>query len=241
MSELPKIIVGIPGTWTDRSAIVEAIAKQSDGYLFAGMTLMNIQTKWSCTIEVYDNDPRLRKAFEVAGDEQFDKQLLDQIDGHTHTIYLVTDGGSPENARAVARAANALLDCGGLAVKVESAGIAHTPVRWRELTELEPSFAMLYAFVTYAGDHGSYYSCGMHNIGHRDAVVTGELPPREATDLLFAFNKYIAIENVVIADGETFGTDAQSPRFRVNKTDCTEFSADNLFYNPYGVYSLTFA
>ena len=55
MSELPNIIVGIPGSWADRTAIVESIALHSGGYLFAGMVLMHIETKWSCSVEIYEH------------------------------------------------------------------------------------------------------------------------------------------------------------------------------------------
>jgi len=240
MSELPTIVAGIPGAWADRTAVVESIAAQSGGYLFAERILMHIETKWSCGVEIYEHDPNMRRAFEAAGSGRISEDDLSAIDAHSRTLYLTCDGGSAGNARSLAHAANAILQCGGLGVKIESAGIAHSPERWREQTNFEPSVAMLYAFVTYAGDNGSYYSCGMHNIGHRDVVVTGEISAQHATDLLFGFNSYVACEHALIADGETFSLNADSPRFRVHKQDCTEFSPDDLFHNPYGVYSLSY-
>ena len=241
MSQLPKSIIGIPGNWNSHSEIVESIALHSGGYLFAGMILMNTETKWSCTVDIYDHDPNMRQAFDIAGNRLLSEEELDAIADHRYTFYLVSEGGSLDKVRQLAQAASAILDCGGLGVKVESAGLAHSPEVWRELCENGLSIEMMYAFVTYAGDSGSYYSCGMQNIGHRDSVVIGDIDPHGATDLLFAFNKYIAIENAVIADGETFSTSADAPRFRVHKNDCTEFSPTDLFYNPYGVYTLTFA
>ena len=189
-------------------------------------------------MEVYEHDPNMRRAFEAAGGGRISDEQLDRIQQHSHTLYLSSDGGSTDRARAIAVAGNTLLNCGGLGVKVESAGIAHAPQRWCELTELEPSIAMLHAFVTYAGEKGSFYSCGMHNIGYRDTVVTGDITAHDATDLLFGFNTYNALEQAIIAAGETFGLAADSPRYRVHKLDCSEFTSDDLFHNPYGVYSL---
>ena len=239
MSELPTIVVGVPGKWADRSAILESIVKHSGGYLFAGMLLMHIETKWSCSLEIYENDPNLRRAFEIAGGGRFSAAQLDEIDEHTFTLYLSCDGGSPENARALMNAVTAILNCGGAGVKIESTGIAHTPERWRELDASELPVALMDAFVTYVGGDGGFYSCGMQNIGFRDAVVNSGVSPNDAANLLFTLNAYIALENATIGDGETFSVDATSPRYRVNKKQCDMFATDDLFHNPYGIHDLT--
>ena len=241
MSELPTIVIGIPGKWADRSAIVESIVKHSGGYMFAGMILMNVESKWSCKLEIYEHDPDLRRAFEIAGGGRITDAILDEIDGHTFTFYLSCDGGSFENARALMNAATAMLDCGGLAVKIESTGIAHTAERWRELNQLKLPIALMHAYVTYVGGDGSFYSCGMQSIGFRDAVVTGDISPDAAANLLFTLNSYIAFENATINDGETFSVDAESPRFRIHKRPCQMFPPDDLFHNPYGIWDLTHA
>ena len=114
-------------------------------------------------------------------------------------------------------AVTAILNCGGAGVKIESTGIAHTPERWRELDASELPVALMDAFVTYVGGDGGFYSCGMQNIGFRDAVFNSGVSPNDAANLLFTLNAYIALENATIGDGETFSVDATSPRYRVNK------------------------
>ena len=136
----PKTVIGIPGTWATRAEIVQAIAKDSGGYIFAGQVLMEVATKNSWTLEVYDHEPNLRSAFEIAGQGAFSSSLLDQIDSHTFTLYVLSDQASTEAARELQKVGSALLDCGGLAVKVESAGVAHTPETWRALTESDKLF-----------------------------------------------------------------------------------------------------
>lgn len=238
MSELPTIVVGIPGQWADRSAILESIARHSGGYLFAGMVLMHVETKWSCSLEIYENDPDLLRAFEIAGAGRFSAAQLDEIDNHTFTLYLSCDGGSLESARALMNAATALLNCGGSGVKIESAGIAHTPERWKELDASKLPVALMHAFVTYVGGDSVFYSCGMQNIGFRDAVVNAEISPNDAANLLFTLNAYIALENATIGDAETFSVDATSPGYRVSKKPCVMFATDDLFHNPYGIHDL---
>ena len=207
--------------------------------MFAGMILMNIETKWSCRLEIYESDPNLRSAFEIAGGGQFNSQELDEIDNHTFTLYLSCDGGSVQNALQLMSAANALLNCGGLAVKIESTGIAHSRDRWNELASSDSPIALMHGFVTFVGGGGEFYSCGMQNIGFRDSIVTGEIAPNDAANLLFTLNAYIAFENASIADGETFSLDPEAPRYIVNKRPCEMFPPDDLFHNPYGMLGLT--
>lgn len=241
VSKFPRIVIGIPGIWPDRSDIVAAIAKHSGGYLFAGMMLMHIDTKWSCTLEIYDHDPEMRPAFEAAGGGRLAESELNAIEQHTTTIYLIADGGSFENALNLVYAANALLKCGGIAVKIESTGVAHSATRWSELADDGLPLAVLNAFVTYVGDDGEFYSCGMHSIGHRDAVVVADISPKDAANLLHQFLRYIAFEEPTIHDNETFSVNEDAPKYRVCKSPCTMFPADDLFYNPYGVWQLSHA
>ncbi len=42
VSDNPRIIVGVPGIWPSRTALVQAVAGESGGYLFAGRVLMCI-------------------------------------------------------------------------------------------------------------------------------------------------------------------------------------------------------
>jgi hypothetical protein len=64
---LSEIILGVPGRWKDSQDIVLSIAEQSNGYLFAGSVLMHTSTKSGFSLEIYERDPQLVKAFEIAG------------------------------------------------------------------------------------------------------------------------------------------------------------------------------
>ena len=239
MSQLPRVILCIPGHWADRSDITTSIVKLSGGYLFAGVVMIHIETKAAFTLEVTGHDLRLRDAFEIAGRGTLSEPVLESIDRHTHVLYLIGHGGSFENARGMMRAAQALIRSGGLAVKVESSGLAHTAERWAELTEEPLPIAIHDAFVTYVGEPGEYYSCGMHNLGFPDAVVNAHVPPREAAELLHTFLLYVAFEKPTLNEGETFGVAANAPRYRLSRGDQVTDSPDDPFHNPFGVWQLT--
>jgi hypothetical protein len=194
MAKSPQTVIGIPGRWPNRSDIVTSIASRSGGYLFAGMVMMKIGTKDGFTLEIYDRDPNLKNAFSIAGRGRLTDEDLDAIDSHTFTLYVVADGGSVDAAKRLMHAANGLVKAGGLAVKVESTGVAHRADQWAEFCSHDHLVNLLQAYVTYIGGNGVYYSCGMHNLGHPDALVEAGIPPNDAAKLLHTFASYMLVE-----------------------------------------------
>ncbi|MBS0265113.1 MAG: DUF4261 domain-containing protein [Planctomycetes bacterium] len=238
MSKQPETVLAIPGQWADRSELVMSIASQSDGYLFAGPLLFHVDTKTGWTLDVVEHDPEVLKSFALAGRGRLSAEELAQINQHTFMLYLVGPGGSVESASGLLHAAQALLKSGGLAVKVESAGTAHSKARWAELCSEASLGDLLRAYVTYVGGGGEYYSCGMHNLGFPDAVVEAEIPPQEAAELIDTFLGFLLSENPTLNDGETFSIAADAPRYRLVHESNTRFESDDLFFNPFGVWKL---
>jgi hypothetical protein len=232
-----KIIIGIPGFWKDRSDIVKALAEKSGGYLFLGGMLSKINTKDFFEMEIYDHDDGLKKAFSYAGN--FTTEQLDAIERHTCTLYIIGKGGSIEYANKILDAGVALLNSGGVAIKVESSGIAHTPQHWTSLAEAREPYHTFRAFVTFAGEEKYYYSCGMHCLGYPDVVVlrNGE-NSSEVAKLMETFLLYNLYEKPTLKSGETFSIDANSPHYVLSHKPCTNFEVEHLFYNPYGVWEL---
>jgi hypothetical protein len=234
----PRTIIGVPGRWETRADIVTAIAGRSVGYLYVGSIMMHVETKSQLILEMSDHDDSLAKAFSVAGAGRFSPEEIASIGSHTFCLYLTGNAGSIDSAQKCMRAANALLNCGGLGVKVESAGTAHSVSGWRSLCAEGHIVSMLKAFVAYVGSRGRYYSCGMHNLGHPDCIVDANINPDAAATLMHAFLLYLLAEAPTLNSGETFSTDAAAPRYRIFFEDCTAFSADNPFHNPIGVWKL---
>src|SRR5689334_16225123 len=139
MPNPPKIVLGIPGLWQTRSDFVEAIARDgiargSKGFIFAGRILMNVASGASWELELYPHAPRLVEAFTAANRGSIDEETIRAIAKHTHTAYISGPGGSLDAARSIILAVVAVLHAGGLAVKVESAGVAHSSQQWEALT-----------------------------------------------------------------------------------------------------------
>jgi hypothetical protein len=136
------------------------------------------------------------------------------------------------------RVGAALLDAGGIAVKVESSGAANSAKQWRELAGSKSLYDTYRAFVRPYGGKDSFYSCGMHNLGLPDAAVPRNLDPPAAAELLNAFNHYMLREKPALEDGDTFSIAPDAPHFKLQKTACDTYKAGHSFHNPFGVWKM---
>lgn len=243
MSDKPQIIVGVPGTWPSRTALVQSIAGESGGYLFASrilmnIDLMNIETKHSWEMEVYEQDPNLARTFALAGRGSVTEEDLRAVAAHTCACYLIGEGGSVEAAQRMMDAACGLLRAGGVAVKVESAGKAHSARDWTDLAARREPRALYDAYVTLIGGDGGGYSCGMHNLGLPDAAHDAALSDKEGARLLQTFLLYTLLETPDLQSGHSFSLNPQSPHHRLRLEPCGMYEKADLFFNPYGLWRL---
>jgi hypothetical protein len=235
---MSQIIIGIPGNWQNRSEIVQAIVSRSGGFIFAGMVLMNTQTKKSHTLEIEEHNPQLQEAFRIAGGGRIPPEALAAIGKHQFTLYVLSAGASVDEAKDMMKVGGALLDSGGLAVKVESSGVAHSAEQWREIANSEDLFDLYTAFVTLIGDKGCFYSCGMHNFGLPDCTVSDSVAANEAAALMNSLNYYQVAESPDLQSGQTFSVDAASPRYKLVMKSDTNYEEEHPFHNPFGVWHL---
>lgn len=233
-----QIIVGVPGPWADRPELVEAVARRSGGFLYAGVVMVEIGTEAGFEVQFEPPDGRVENSFRIAGQGRFTADQLAEIGGHRSVVYLLADGHGDAAARAIQRAAAGLVRAGGFAVKVESAGNAHPGPAWLALTASDRPFDLYRSFVTLVGGPDLYYSCGMHVFGLPDANMPTTVDPEEAARVMNRFHLYQMTEKPKLADGHTFSMAADAPVYRMRSRRCTQFAPDDPFHNPYGMWHL---
>ena len=192
-------------------------------------------------------DEGISKAFQACArgfDPSFDANEVTSIGGHVGVLYVLskcyTAQDAPIVSRAFLRLIPRLLRAGGLALKCESSGIGHGRSRWLELAQMAEGehfwFALFRAFVQFPikNDKDSY-TCGMHLLGKPDLIVSNTLlrqtygstsdADHAAVDLFTIFAFYLLAECPVgqFISGQTFSTNATSPRFQVVWEPCIEF------------------
>jgi hypothetical protein len=168
------------------------------------------------------------------------ENFLNQIESHTHVIYIIGDGGSLEKAEHIAKAGYAILKAGGLGLKVETAGKAFEKEQWIRLVENLETANLYKMFVidSISNVNGTVFSCGMQNIGLKDTIVSGE-EFQYAAKLISIFGFYQLIDRPQIVENQTFSCDINSPAFRISNELNQPYKEDNLFRNPFGMWRLS--
>jgi len=237
-----EIILCIPGTWTSHSDFLKQVItyEPMGRYMFAGGVLMDVQGKDHIPLAFGEPDPSIPKAFEIAGQGRFTQEVLARIKAHTSVVYLHFPLDLIGQRERMLKFTGIIRDLGGIAVKVESCGIAHTMERWNDLLSGN-LFEAYCAGVVLVRDDTYFYSCGMHHFGLPECEVSSTTPIEEATHLMNQFNFWQIHDKPKLSPGETFSLTETAPRFRLSLAPDPRSDKDDLFHNPHGVWRLTSA
>jgi len=233
------LIVGIPGPWKDRSALMRALVEGHNGrYLFAGMILLDVQEDEPVEMEIYDPDPNLARAFEIAGQGKLSADTLRKIQTHRQTVYLKFRIPDPTLRAKLLKFTRIFQQIGGYAVKVETSGVAHEFSRWLSWLESPELFDFYCALLTLAAGDDLYYSCGMHQFQLPDCCISNREDVQHAARTMNIFNMYQLAESPQLESGHTFSISEDAPSYRLMLRKEFLFSDDDLFFNQYGRWVL---
>ena len=228
------MILCIPGPWRDRQEFLHAlIAAHAGRYIFAGAILMDTESKDHVELEWCARDGRMREAFRCTCR---DESTLSAIESHGSVLYLQVTLDVPEQRERILKYTDVLRKAGGIAVKLENCGLAHSWQRWFDGLSSPFQNEHYRAVVVQCFDEDGAYSCGMHHFGLPDATI--DVGGDEGLATLQAFNVYVLMESPNLQPGHTFSKDASSPRCRLHRTPDDRFEPDDLFHNPHGLWRL---
>ncbi len=235
-----EAIICVPGPWANRSEFLRAIITQqpAGAFMFAGGILAHPSAKDHVPLDFCDRYAEMREAFSIAGQGKLSQQTLDAIHEHRGVAYLHFPMGWLEQRTRLKKFSEVLQRAGGLAVKVESSGVAHEWSRWISLLS-GSTFDAYCSAVTLIGDSARYYSCGMHHFGLPESSLPRSIDIGEAADIMNRFNMYQIVEQPQFATGHTFSLSADSPNYRLVLSPDSRHDADDLFHNPHGTWDLS--
>ena len=205
--------------------------------MFAGNILADTKQQDHVPLEFYGPDARMGKSFETAGQGRLPQDCLEQIRQHTSVVYLHFPINLQEQRERVGKFTEAIRWAGGIAVKLESAGIAHTWETW--LARLRGSMFDLYCCaIVLVGDKSSFYTCGMHHFGLPECEVPNDMGTAKGADLINRFNFWRITERPTLKSGQTFGLAADQPHFQLELRSDARHEAEDLFHNSHGIWFL---
>lgn len=235
-------IFSIPGNWAGFEEFHgELLTATGAAYMVVGDSMINGMDKRQYKLEFYDAEERMEQAFRVAGKSTaIEEQVLKEIAGHKAVIYLLGETGNLEDAALFAKAGLALLNAGGIAINVETAGKAFSKSAWQEVMAEVPDVDLYQLFVydSIISDDGTVFSCGMHNLGYKDTVVSGE-DSADAINLIRLFGYYQLADQPAIRHGQTFQPTAGSPHYQVTEEFNSPHEPGSIHHNPFGIWRLT--
>ncbi|PTQ99944.1 hypothetical protein C8P68_102775 [Mucilaginibacter yixingensis] len=232
-----KTIICIPGDWKDR---IEIFSRSNGELMIAGKFLADNITGRNYEIELCVADDRIALAFTAAGYAcSLSSEFLSKIADHQSVLYLIGETGDPVKAFQMAEIAAKLLKVGGIGIKIETAGKAFEPYQWSKNLDFDFEDAAFNGFVvdSLVKPNGDVYSCGMHNLGLKDTIVSG-LEFQEAVDLIKIFSFYQLIDKPVIKNKQTFRTGLESAYYLITEETDQPNKGIELFENPFGMWKL---
>lgn len=246
---MSQIVIGIPGLWKDRNEIISSIAtanndKKSPRYIALGNLILDSENSESVGFEIYERDQDLAEAFQIAGQGKLSNDILNLINDHTFTVYLILDEEMSTThedkvnaARKLLKIGAHVLKSGGIAVKVESTGVAHSYDRWSYYSAQNTTLALYDAFVTMIGSEEYNYTCGMHTFGLPDVSLTKDISNENAPSVMIAFNQWNLLNNNKLKDGQFFRTAYNNPIFEMQLKEYG-YDEDDILNNRYGRWHL---
>jgi len=96
----------------------------------------------------------------------------------------------------------------------------------------------MFVINTIVDNKGTTFSCGMHNLGLKDTIVSG-LDFQTAVDLISIFGYYQIFEKPVILAGQTFQPNFQSPKYCVSEELNQPYKGSAYYGNPFGMWRLS--
>ncbi|MEL6580403.1 MAG: hypothetical protein AAFQ14_11670 [Cyanobacteria bacterium J06621_12] len=242
-----NIVLCIPTSLENRQELAAALEnKYGTEYVFMGRVFQSTISDDSCEIEIVrisDRSPNLPSSlandFELAGQDKLDSATLQQIDHCQQVIYLTSTNTEYAACLRIANLARVLLQIGGIAVKVESAGLAHSREKWLANYDSDDVFDIYSLYVILVEGKDYYYSCGMHNFGKADVAISVETDIGLAIYVMNVFNYYRLTESPIIQDGHTFQPDIECPRYTIRWITDQESPANSPQHNPHGRWHLS--
>ena len=234
-----EIVICVPGTWENRTEFIQAVVTSTQGdFVFAGMILAQQKGKDHVNLDFCESDGLLLQAFTVGGQGKITNATLHEIARHRSLVYLHFPFDIVTQKARLLKFTEVLSNCGGLAVKLETSGIAHEWDRWFELLGSTNPFDTYSASVVLVADERFYFSCGMHNFGLPDVQISNKLDAKQAADVMNRFNHWQIVEEPILESGHTFSLTADSEHFRLELLKDKRHLEDELFHNPCGIWEL---
>ena len=231
------ITLCVPGPWADAVEFGDKVAALAGSYSDAGRLMLDAGDTDGIAIKLCAADPKLAVAFRIACQGKMDEEMLRVLARHALVAYLRFPADLAAQSERMLKFSRLMERAGGLAVKVESCGVAHSWAQWASLLKgaLPGQYA---AGVTLVTSADFYYSCGMHNFGLPDCEVAGALDFDSAMHLMNQFNLWRLSTLSALSDGHSFSLGKGEPSYSLQQRSDQRNARSSPLFNAKGLWLL---
>jgi hypothetical protein len=154
------------------------------------------------------------------------------VDAYTVNVTLSGPGGSMAAARAMMRAAAAVVRAGGAGVFIDNSALAHGGQDWLEMAADGGPDALSFAFASIIRGRSEIWTMGMHVLGLREVVMKRTDVEAGGFDIVEVI-RYLCSSDKPVGDGHIIA-DLSGPRFRTVAEDSPKELARGPMHNPFG-------
>jgi hypothetical protein len=177
-------------------------------------------------------DKQFAKIFRSSCRESPTAEELATVDGYKVNVFLMGPGGSLDAARAMMRAACAIIRAGGAGVFIDNSGLAHGGQNWIAMSDDGGPDALSFAFASIVRGKTDVWTMGMHVLGLPYIVMKRSDVETGGFDIVEVI-RYLARGDKPMAHGHVLA-DLDGPRFQAFREDSPADLARSPMHNPFG-------
>lgn len=233
-----SITLVIPGVWEDEKELLKQF--RENDYLVLGNILRSLEEPYNFNFEILSHEQGIENSFYYASRYTFDQEILNQLNGHNSILILERIDTHIGSLKALLDLSDLVLQLGGIAIKVETTGIAYKASEWNELVthkDLQTMYSYLVGLV-HDTETNVYYSFGMKTFGLADARVSASIGNERACDTLHEFNLFRLMDSPRLLDGETIALVEEGQVFMLQHNSDTRYEREDIFHNRFGIWEL---
>jgi len=233
LDRVPEITVRVPGPWTGLADLAASLPAGVE----LGPDELRMPDGDRLELVPMPPDDVFPDLFMRSCRTRRHRSLRRQLQAYAVNVCLSRPGGSIEAARAMLRAAAAVIEAGGLGVFVDNSGSVYDSNGWSSLARDGDAAAAVLAFVGVYGNGREIYSVGMHVMGLRDAIMPCSGDPDDDVQMLGGLLGYTAVTPRQVVPGDYVG-DGLTRSFLVRGCRRPALPLGAPMVNPYGYWRL---
>lgn len=223
-----RVTMRIPGQWSGPRELVERLPKNCR----LSPESLKMPDGQRFDFDVRDADDQFAEVFRTSCRRIPTEAERNAIDNYSVNVIISGPGGSLDAARALMRAASAIIRAGAAGVFIDNCGLAHGGENWLDYTEDASPDAVSFAFVSIVRGEEEVYTMGMHVLGLRDILMKRSDIEVDGYDIVEVI-RYLAAGDKPIDDGHIIA-DLDGPRFQAFAIDGEPRMQGSPMYNPFG-------